>query len=693
MKTIKDLRNIGIMAHVDAGKTTVTERILFYTRLTHKMGNVDDGNTVTDTDPQESKRGITISSAAISTFWQYNEDACRINIIDTPGHIDFIIEVERSLRVLDGAIALFCATSGVEPQSENVWHLASKYRVPRICFVNKMDRQGADFLKVVAEIQERLETVPVPVQLPVGSEDNFMGVVDLIEMKALIWEAGNGSSWNETAIPADMLDECERQRMVMLETIAEHDDELLHHYLDAPENIDHQMIIDVLKRATITMRLTPVLCGTAFKNKGVQPLLDAVVRYLPAPGDLPDMQAVDGHTQGQIVLQRKVDEPFAALAFKVNVDRHVGKLTMVRIYAGLLESGSTILNTRTNEKVRVNRILEIQADEFKNLKAAQAGDICALVGLKDVRTGDTLCAISSPVVLESIDIPDPVISLSVEPKTQQDMKAFGQGLAQVAEEDPSLKVEVDEQTGQTLLKGMGELHLEVVIEKLRLSQNLTLNKGEPKVAYKEAISRTIEHRERFIKQSGGSGQFADLTFTIGPGADGKTGFEMIDKTKGGVIPRDYLPSIQKGFVSAMQSGVLGGYPLENLQVTLLDGAIHEQDSHPMDFEIAARNGFRKACLQARPQLLEPIMLADIESNEEFTGAINSDLNRRRGMVVAMDNRGKRKVIKAQVPLSTTFGYISDLRTITSGRANVSMKLSHYEAVPASLAERILAKVK
>jgi len=682
------------MAHVDAGKTTVTERMLYYSGLIHKMGNVDDGNTVMDTDPQESKRGITISSAAISTFWKHrdhngDEQEYRINLIDTPGHVDFAIEVERSLRVLDGAVALFSAASGVEPQSENVWHLSSKYNVPRICFVNKMDQVGADFLNVVDAIRDRLDANPVPVQLPIGEEDDFVGVIDLIAMKAMVWETADGSTWTEMEIPAELLAEATTQRVQMLEAIAEQDDELLEQYLDDPDGIDGQLIIDALKRGTIGMLLTPVLCGAAYKNKGVQPLLDAVVCYLPDPSEMPAVEGKHIDSDATVVLERDADAQFSALAFKVNVDRHVGKLTMVRVYSGTLQSGSTILNARTGEKVRVNRILEVRADDYKPVDSAQAGDICALVGLKDVRTGDTLCAMDAPVVLESIDIPDPVIELSVEPKTQQDHKRFGQALAQVTEEDPSLKVEIDQQTGQTLLKGMGELHLEVVLEKLRLSHNLSISKGAPKVAYKEAISKTVKHHERFEKQTGGSGQFADLTFVIGPRMDGDFGLMLVDQTKGGVIPKEYLPSIRKGFLTAMENGVLGGYPVEHLEVILLDGATHSEDSHALDFEIAARNGFRKASLQAGPQLLEPIMLAEIESNEEFTGAINSDLNRRRGMVMLLDSRGSRKVIRAEVPLATTFGYISDLRTITSGRANISMKLAHYAVVSDHLAKEIL----
>ncbi|NOQ75923.1 MAG: elongation factor G [Crocinitomix sp.] len=681
MKTIKNLRNIGIMAHVDAGKTTTTERMLYYTGMIHKMGDIDSGNTVMDTDEQEGKRGITISSAAISTYWNYSNEKYRINIIDTPGHVDFAIEVERSLRVLDGAIALFCAASGVEPQSENVWHMGSKYGVPRICFVNKMDRQGADFLKVVAAIEERLKVVAIPVQIPIGSADDFEGVIDLIQMKALHWSDKLGEHTTVSNIPTDMLEEATQQRERMLEQIAAHDNRFLDLYFEDANRISEAEIIAALRRGTIEMNFHPVLCGTAHKNKGVQPLLDAVIRYLPAPIDMPAIVGTSLNSDEEQVRERTIDEPFAALAFKVNIDKHVGKLTMVRVYSGMLKAGTNLLNARTGAMVRVNRIQEVKANAYVNMLETQAGDICALVGLKDVRTGDTLCAIDHPLVLESIDIPEPVIALSIEPKTREDVKIFGQALAFATEEDPSLQVDVDDQTGQTILKGMGELHLEVVIEKLRLSHDLNVNKGAPKVAYKETITQTVEHREKLVKQTGGSGQFADITFVLGPRLDNEQGLELIDSTKGGVIPKEYFPSIKKGFLQAMRHGVLLGFPVESCRVELLDGKIHQEDSNAIDFEKAARDGFKKAALQAGPQLLEPVMSVEIETQEEYTGPVNSDLNRRRGTVVGIEDRASRKVIQAEVPLAATFGYISDLRTITSGRANISMKLSHYAIVP------------
>lgn len=694
MKRLNNLRNIGIMAHVDAGKTTVTERILYYSGMIHRMGNVDDGNTVMDRDPQESKRGITISSAAITTNWSYEnlvgqKEDYTINIIDTPGHVDFVIEVERSLRVLDGAIAVFCAASGVEPQSENVWYMASKHEVPRICFVNKMDRQGADFMKVVNEIRERLEAVAIPLQIPIGSADDFIGVIDLLEMKALIWEDGSGQVWTESEIPDEYREEAVMRREEMLELIAQEDDDFMLHYLDTSKNLDTQSVLDALKRATIRGVIFPVLCGTAYKDKGVQPLIDAVVRYLPAPADLADLSVLNAKTEEEELLKRDVDEQFTALAFKVIVDKHMGKLSLIRLYSGQLRSGMMVFNSRTQEKVRISRILEIRSNDYKNLDQAIAGEICALVGLKDVRMGDTLCAIDRAFVLESIEVPDPVISLSVEAKTQQDQKLMGPALAHLTEEDPSLRVIIDGQTGQTLLKGMGELHLEVSLEKIRLSHELELNKGAPRVAYKETVTTTVKHRERFIKQSGGSGQFADITFTMGPRDDDAIGLELLDQTKGGAIPKEYIPSIEKGFQTAIKNGLLGGYPIDGLKVVLLDGEIHREDSHAADFETVAKNGFKSIYASTSPKLLEPVMRVEIAGPEEFTGSISSDVNKRRGMVVSLEDRGNRKVVQAEVPLAKTFGYISDLRNLSSGRATIMMQFAHYAVVPDNLAKQIL----
>lgn len=695
MKALEFVRNIGLMAHVDAGKTTATERMLYYTGLIHKMGNVDDGNTVTDTDPQESTRGITISSAAISTYWNYQRAGLavgeyRLNLIDTPGHVDFFIEVERSLRVLDGAIALFDAVSGVEPQSEKVWRQADKYGVPRLAFVNKMDRQGADFLAVVEQLDQRLGALPLVVQLPIGQEEDFQGVIDLIGQKALIWDDPSGESWQETAVPEQLLAACQQARESLLETIAELDEHFLAVYLESPELITEQLIVEAIRTLTVAGLVTPVLCGSAFKNKGVQPLLDAVVRYLPTPADGGSMEVEVPSSEETLVLERQEDAAFSALAFKVLSDRYVGKQTLVRVYSGLLQKGTVVLNSRTNEKARVTRILEIRADSFQDLEQASAGNICALVGLKDVRTGDTLCALEQPVLLESIEIPEPVIGIAVEPKTNADQQLFGQALNTLLVEDPSLSVEVDEQTGQTVLRGMGELHLDVVLERMRSNFNIGVNHGKPLVAYRESLTQTVQHHEKYDKQNGGSGNFAEMTFTLGPGEANAVGLQVVDKTRGGVIPKEYMPSIEKGFREAMKHGALGGFPVQNLEVTLLDGKTHVKDTHAVDFERAAFDGFRNASPQAGPQLLEPIMRAEISCSEEFTGAINSDLNRRRGMVLHMDQQGKQKVIHAEVPLANTFGYINDLRTLARGRATVSMQLSHYAPVPNNLVDQILA---
>lgn len=682
------------MAHVDAGKTTATERMLYYTGFIHKMGNVDHGNTIMDTDPQESKRGITISSAAITTSWFYktpngDTNPYQINLIDTPGHIDFVIEVERSLRVLDGAVALFCAQSGVEPQSENVWHLGTRYGVPRICFVNKMDRRGADFLRVVDQIQHQLNVVALPVQLPIGIEDDFCGVIDLIGMKALIWDRKEGETWHETVIPESYEEISQKQRHFLLESLAEQDEIFLSQYLDESYTVDEQDIIDALRRATTTNAVSPVLCGSSYRKIAVQPLLDAVVRYLPAPNELPELIGLENGTNHPISISRNEEGKFTALVFKVIIDKHVGRLAMVRVYARQLQPGQQVINARTGETLRVSRIFEMHSDKRIHLEKTAAGQICALTGLKEVRSGDTLCALGEAFALESFHIPDPVISVSVEPATQKDLNAMGQALAWLAEEDPSLRVESDGNTGQVLLKGMGELHLEVSIEKLRLNHDLHLNQGAPRVAYREEITQLVEHRERFAKQNGGSGQFADITFRMETRPDNKSGLELIDQTKGGVIPREYFPSIEKGFKQAMLNGVLGGYPLESLKVTVLDGEIHREDSHALDFEIAAKKGFQKAAAMAAPRLLEPIMSVEIETSETFTGVVSSDLNRRRGLILMMDEKNDRKLIRAELPLANTFGYISDLRNMTSGRASFSMKLSHYSAVPEFLLEDIL----
>ncbi len=689
MKNLKNTRNIGIIAHVDAGKTTVTERMLYYTGLIHKIGNVDDGNTAMDKDVQEKARGITISSAAISTSWKYEDNNYHINLIDTPGHIDFIIEVERSLRVLDGVVALFCASSGVEPQTENVWFQAEKHGIPKLCFVNKMDRQGANFFSVVEEIKTRLQTVPLPLQIPIGSEDDFIGVIDLIKNKAIIWDDDYGEKWHEEEIPADLVNESEEARFDLLETLAEYDEVFFEMYIEQPFFFTEDDVKQAIRRVTIERFVTPVLCGAAYKNKGVQPLLDAIATYLPSPEDQEILEGINNKTGEIVILKRKLDEHFSGLIFKVVSDKFMGKLAMIRIYSGIIKPGDTIFNVRSNEKVRITRILQMQSDKTIQVEEGQTGDIVAIVGIKDGKTGDSLSAIGMPILLESITIPTPVIRIAIEPKTKNDEKSFGMVLAKIQEEDPSLFVEKDNQTGQTLLSGMGELHLEVTLEKIRLSHGIEVNQGNPKVAYKEILTETITHREKFVKQNSGSGQFADLTFSIGPRDDHETGLQFINQIKGGVIPQDYMPSIEKGFREAMETGILKGYPTDGMKIVVLDGATHNVDSHPYDFELSAIHGFKNVAMECKPRLLEPVMLVEIQSQDEYTGVITTDVNKRRGIIQAIEDRGLRKTVIAKVPLSMTFGYISDLRTLTSGRATINMKLSHYQVVSDVIADSIL----
>jgi elongation factor G len=689
MKNLRNTRNIGIIAHVDAGKTTVTERMLYYTGLIHKIGNVDEGNTAMDKDVQEKARGITISSAAISTSWKYQDNNYHINLIDTPGHIDFIIEVERSLRVLDGVVALFCGSSGVEPQTENVWFQAEKHGIPKLCFINKMDRQGANFFSVVEEIKTRLQTVPLPLQIPIGSEDDFIGVIDLIKKKAIIWDDDYGEKWHEAEIPFDLVDESEEARFNLLETLAEYDEDFFEKYVEQPIVFTEDDVKQAIRRVTIQRFITPVLCGAAYKNKGVQPLLDAIATYLPSPEDQEFLEGINNKTGETVLLSRNLKEHFSGLIFKVVSDKFMGKLAMIRIYSGMVKPGDTIFNVRSGEKVRITRILQMQSDKTIQVEEGLTGDIVAIVGIKDGKTGDSLSAIDRPVLLESITIPPPVISIAIEPKTKNDEKSFGMILSKIQEEDPSLVVEKDGQTGQTLLSGMGELHLEVTLEKIRLSHGIEVNQGNPKVAYKEILTETIIHREKFAKQNSGSGQFADLTFSIGPRDDNQAGLQFINQVKGGAIPQDYMPSIEKGFREAMETGVLKGYPTEGMKIIVLDGATHNVDSHPLDFEIAAIHGYKNTAMQCKPRLLEPIMLVEIQSQDEYTGVITTDVNKRRGIIIAIEGKGQRKTIIAKVPLSMTFGYISDLRTLTSGRATINMKLSHYQLVSDTITNSIL----
>ncbi|BFO66443.1 elongation factor G [Chryseobacterium sp. KCF3-3] len=682
-------RNIGIIAHVDAGKTTLTERLLYYTGLIHKIGNVDDGNTTMDKDIQERNRGITISSAAVSTQWKKDDKVYNINIIDTPGHIDFAVEVERSLRVLDSVVAVFCASSGVQPQTENVWFQAEKHGTSKICFINKMDRIGADFFAVLNEIKTKLNAVPLALQIPMGAEAHFEGVIDLVKMKSLYWTDENGETIVEKEIPDHYMAEADEYRMKLMETLAENDEMFFDIFMDTEQTVTVEMLSEAIQRVCRLGSAVPVLCGSAFKNKGIQPLLDAVVTYLPAPDQLADLQGRDPQTEETVTLERNESAAFSGLVFKVVIDKHMGRLAMLRVYSGRIQSGDTILNVRTGESYRISRILQMQSDKTLTLDEAKAGDIVALTGIKDAKTGDSLSSIEQPILLEAITIPIPVIRVAIEPKTNGDEKSFGLVLAKIQEEDPSLVVERDPQTGETLLSGLGELHLEVTLEKIRLNHGIEINQGKPKVSYREILTETRVHREKLSKQNGGSGQFADITFEIGPGNDNEHGLEFVNMIKGGVIPTEFIPSVEKGFREAMEHGPLKGYPLENMKVTLLDGSFHAQDSAAFDFEIAAREGFKAAAKGCHPKLMEPVMKVEIQSIEEYTGAVTADINRRRGIITSIDEKSGRKIFAAEVPLASTFGYISDLRTLTSGRASISMKLSHYALVPDFIANTLI----
>lgn len=691
MKRLADFRNIGIMAHVDAGKTTLTERMLYFTGFTHKLGNVDDGNTIMDSDPQEEKRGITISSAAITTYWKHQDNTWQINIIDTPGHVDFTAEVERSLRVLDGAVAVFCARSGVQPQSETVWHQADRYRIPRIAFINKMDRQGADFRRVVSDIRQRLNANALPVQLPIGAEDDFSGVIDLVNMKALVWNTTDGKTYETQEIPAALLTEAQEARNYLLEELSLLDESLLDKYATSPESILPQDIYTALRSATIRMEAVPVLAGAAYKNKGIQPLLDAVAIYLPAPSDIGDVKAVNPETDADMVIPVSENAPLAALAFKIITDDYVGRLTLVRVYAGVLHNGDTIWNSRTGRKVRISRLMRIMSDKYETADAIGAGDIGAVAGLKDVKTGDSLSHPDHPVLLEQISFPEPMIGYAIEARSAKDNDKLGDALNRLLEEDPTLTVTVDNATGQTILKGMGELHLEVVLEKLATQYHLDINKGQPQIAYKEIFTQAVTHREVYKKQNGGSGNFADIQFELSPGDEQATGLEFINEIKGGAIPKEFIPSISKGFESAMHNGALAGYPVKSMRVRLLDGSVHSNDSHALDFEHAAIIGFKSVAAKAAPRLLEPWMKVTVTMPEEFTGTITGDLNRRRGVIRHIEMDGPVQTITAMVPLSELFGYITVLRTLSSGRASASLTFDSYQAVPGNITGNVLAK--
>jgi elongation factor G len=694
-RDLKYTRNIGIMAHIDAGKTTTSERILYYTGLTHKIGEVHDGAATMDWMEQEQERGITITSAATTTAWKYRGNTYKINLIDTPGHVDFTVEVERSLRVLDGAVALFCAVGGVEPQSETVWRQANKYKVPRIGFVNKMDRSGADFFNVVAQIKSRLGAHPVPLQVPIGSEAGFQGVVDLVNNHGMVWnEADQGMTWTEVPIPDDLKDTVKEWRDKLIEAVAESDDKLMEKYFADPDSLTEAEIMNAIRISTINMSITPILCGSAFKNKGVQTMLDAVMAYLPSPMDI---EAVVGHDpdSGEEILRKpSVDEPMASLAFKIATDPFVGRLAFFRCYSGKVDAGSYVQNMRTGRKERISRIFQMHSNKQNPVDVIEAGDIGAAVGFKDIRTGDTLCDENKQIILESMSFPEPVIGIAIEPKTQADLDKMGQALAKLAEEDPTFKVHTDDETGQTVISGMGELHLEILVDRLKREFKVECNQGAPQVKYKEAITGTVEHRELYKKQTGGRGKFADIHVRIEPQTDPtKTGLEFIDAIKGGVIPKEFIPSVQKGFAASLQNGVLAGYPMESLKVTLYDGSFHNVDSDALSFEIAAKSAFRAALPKAKPILLEPIMKIEVTTPEENMGDIVGDLNRRRGQIQGMEDRSGAKAIKGTVPLSEMFGYVTSLRTLSSGRASSTMEFSHYEQAPNNITEAVLAKVR
>ena len=693
---LKYTRNIGIMAHIDAGKTTTSERILFYTGLTHKIGEVHDGAATMDWMEQEQERGITITSAATTTFWEYLNEKYKINLIDTPGHVDFTVEVERSLRVLDGAVAAFCAVGGVEPQSETVWRQADKYNVPRIGYVNKMDRSGANFFEVVRQVKEVLGAHPCPIQIPIGAEETFKGVVDLVKMKAIYWhDETMGADYEVQEIPANMAAEAEEWRDKMLEAVAECDEVIMEKYFDDPSTITEEELRVAIRKGTLSMQIVPMTCGSSFKNKGVQTLLDAVCAYLPSPLDTP---AVEGHAiddPDKVVLRHPSStEPMCALAFKIATDPYVGRLCFFRVYSGEVVAGTYVLNSRSGKKERISRLFQMHSNKQNPREVIGCGDIGAGVGFKDIRTGDTLCAEDAPVVLEAMDFPDPVIGIAVEPKTQKDLDKLGVGLQKLAEEDPTFRVQTNEETGQTVISGMGELHLDIIIDRLRREFKVECNQGRPQVTYKEAITKAVEHREAFKKQSGGRGKFAVIVVRVEPADPGfEGGLQFIDEVKGGNIPKEFIPSIQKGFTTAMKTGVLAGFPMDSLKVTVLDGQFHPVDSDQLSFELCAIQAFKEACAKAKPVLLEPIMKVEVVTPEESMGDVISDLNKRRGQVEGMESsRSGARIVKAKAPLAEMFGYVTALRTITSGRATSTMSFSHYSEVSPSIARSVLTEV-
>ncbi len=693
-RDLKFTRNIGIAAHIDAGKTTTTERILYYSGVSHKIGEVHEGAATMDWMEQEQERGITITSAATTVYWPYRGNKYHVNIIDTPGHVDFTVEVNRSLRVLDGLVFLFSSVDGVEPQSETNWRLADNYKVARIGFVNKMDRAGADFLDVCRQVKDKLGSKAVALQLPIGKEENFKGVVDLVNNRGIVWnEQDKGMTYEVVPIPEDMKEEVHEYREKLLEAVAEYDESLMEKFFEDPNSITEQEILTALRKATIDMKIVPMVCGSSFKNKGVQTMLDYVMELLPSPLDKDNIIGTDPDSGAEVVIKPDQKEPFTALAFKIATDPFVGRLCFIRAYSGVLESGSYIYNTRSGNKERISRVFQMHANKQNQIERLSAGDIGAVVGFKDIKTGDTLCDEKRKVVLESMVFPEPVIGYAIEPKKQVDADKLGMAIAKLVEEDPTLRVNTDQETGQTILRGMGELHLEIIIDRLKREFKVEINQGAPQVAYKEALTTSVEHKEVYKKQTGGRGKFADIVFEIGPRTDGKEGLEFVNDIVGGVIPREFIPAVQKGFEQAMVNGPLAGYPIDSMRVRLFHGSYHDVDSDSLSFELAARLGFKEAARKAGPQLLEPIMSVEVLSPDEYTGSVTGDLNRRRGLMKGMDTRGGAQVIKADVPLAELFGYVTDLRTITSGRASASLTFSHYAPVPKNLAEKVIEEVK
>ena len=702
-RDLKYTRNIGIAAHIDAGKTTTTERILFYTGVSHKIGEVHDGAATMDWMEQEQERGITITSAATTCTWNFPTEqgqptadakGYHFNIIDTPGHVDFTVEVNRSLRVLDGLVFLFSAVDGVEPQSETNWRLADNYKVPRIGFVNKMDRQGSNFLGVCQQVRDMLKSNAVPIVLNIGDEEDFKGIVDLVKNRAIVWHEDNfGSTFDEIDIPEDLKDEAEKLRGELIEAVAEYDENLLEKYFEDPDSISEDEVHNALRAATQDMSIIPMICGSSFKNKGVQFLLDAVCRYLPSPEDKEAIVGTDPNTEQEIARAPSVQEPFSALAFKIATDPYVGRLAFFRAYSGRLDAGSYVLNNRSGNKERISRIYQMHSNKQNAIDFIEAGDIGAAVGFKDIKTGDTLSAEKSPIILESMDFPDPVIGIAVEPKTKADVDKLGMSLAKLAEEDPTFQVKTDEASGQTVISGMGELHLDIIVDRLRREFKVEVNQGQPQVEYKEALTAAADHREVYKKQTGGRGKFADIVFTIEPGEVGKAGLEFVNVIKGGNIPKEYIPSVEKGFKESMKNGPLAGFEVDAMKITLKDGSFHPVDSDSLSFELAAKLGFKESAKAARAVIMEPIMKLEVLTPEENMGDIVGDLNRRRGQVNSMDDRAGSKVVKAEVPLSEMFGYVTSLRTLSSGRATSTMEFSHYAETPSNISESVIADIQ